>query len=373
MDARHIAGAVLGIALTAACVGLAGGASQAPARHLLADDEGALSELVIHYVPTAADLSPPVYRELLSALDDDVVVWTVVPDMAAFDDLVARLGDAADAGPTLVPVPVGHAMTTWSRDRWLALAPEDPSDPVTILAPSAEDGSERWPARAGDARTGRDLAAEPFARAAFERSALYFDGGDFVADAEVAFVTPRVLRRSAGRVVEDREHLAHALELTLGKRVVLLDEAPEHHAGMFMMPIRGRRMLVGDPSLAAALVDDPEALVPLGGGPDFSAATQARFDAVADAVRDAGYTVTRIPIVPGRDGRTWWTWLNGLVETRDGGGHVYMPTFGAPPALREAAEAVWRDAGYTVHPVDATSAYTHFGSLRCLVNVLRRR
>ncbi|PKN56415.1 MAG: hypothetical protein CVU56_16395 [Deltaproteobacteria bacterium HGW-Deltaproteobacteria-14] len=369
MDARHIAGAALGLALTAACVGLVGGASREPQRHLLADDAGAIQEIVIHYVPSAADLSAPVYRELLAALPDDVVAWVVVPDMAAFDDLARRLGDVR---PTLVPVPVGHAMTTWSRDRWLALAPDDPSDPVTLLLPSAEDGAEAWPARAGDAQTGRDLAAHPFTRAVSERSALYFDGGDFVADAETAFVTPRVLRRNMSRVVADRAHLQHALEVTLGRRVVVLADAPEHHAGMFMMPIGGRRMLVGDPSLAAALVSDPEALIPAGGGADLSAATQARFDAVADAVTAAGYTVTRIPLVPGRDGRTWWTWLNGLLETRAGEPIVYMPTFDAPPALRAAAEAVWRDAGFTVRGVDATTAYTHFGSLRCLVNVLRR-
>ncbi|TNF25148.1 MAG: hypothetical protein EP329_23670 [Deltaproteobacteria bacterium] len=370
MDARHIAGAALGLALTAACVGLVDGASRAPQRHLLADDAGALSELVIHYVPSAAELSPPVYRDLLRALPDDVVVWVVVPDLPAFDDLVARVGEV---GPTLAPVPVGHAMTTWSRDRWLALAPEDEDAPVTILAPMGEDGDDEWPARAGDRRTGSDLADHPLARAFFERSPLYFDGGDFVADAETVFVTPRVLRRSAGRVVEDRAQLLRALEVTLGKRVVLLDEAPEHHAGMFMMPVGGRRMLVGDPSLAAALVDDPEALVAAGGGADFSAATQARFDAVAAQVEAAGYAVTRIPLVPGRDGRTWWTWLNGLLETRGGEGHVYMPTFDAPAPLRAAAEAVWRDAGYIVHAIDATSAYTHFGSLRCLVNVLRRK
>ncbi len=369
VDARRIIGVVVGLCLTAACVGLVGAATRAPERALLPDDEGAIEEIVVHYVADAAELSAPVYRQLFQALPAGVVVWVVVPDVDAFADLEARVGDVS---VTLRPVPVGHAMTTWSRDRWLALAPADGAGAATILLPKGEEGIEGWPARAGDARTGEDVAAVPAARAIAERSDLYFDGGDFVADGETAFVTSRVLRRNVGRVVADRAHLERALELTLGRRVVLLDEAPDHHAGMFMMAVGQGRVLVGDPSLARAVVEGRGGVLEGAGGPDFSAALQAQFDAVARTVEGAGYEVVRIPVVPGRDGRTWWTWLNGLVETRAGQPITYMPTFDAPPALRAAAESVWRDLGFEVRPIDATSAYTHFGSLRCLVNVLRR-
>ena len=38
----------------------------------------------------------------------------------------------------------------------------------------------------------------------------------------------------------------------------------------------------------------------------------------------------------------------------------------------KAAAAVWRSAGWQVRRVDCTASYVHFGSLRCLVNVLAR-
>jgi len=336
---------------------------------LTSDVDGALAELVVHYVEDAKELSAPVYRQLFAALPAGVTVWVVCPDDAAFDDLVARVGPTA---VTLRAVPVGHAMTTWSRDRWLALAPDDPDAPRRLLLPRREDDAPSWPARAGDAQTGLDLAAALAPDLAADVSALDFDGGDFVADAETVFVSPRVLRRNIGRVVEDRAHLIRALSTLFSQRIILLEEAPDHHAGMYMMPVGARRMLVGDPSLARPFVADPEAALADAGGADFAPATQARFDAVARQVAAAGYAVTRIPVVPGRDGRTYWTWLNALLDGREGAPTVYLPTFDGPPALEAAAMATWRQAGFAVVPIDTTSAYRHFGSLRCLVNVLRR-
>ncbi len=52
---------------------------------------------------------------------------------------------------------------------------------------------------------------------------------------------------------------------------------------------------------------------------------------------------------------------------------VYMPVYRGAEALNDAAEAVWRRLGWDVRRVDCTDAYRHFGSLRCLVNVLSRR
>ena len=83
--------------------------------------------------------------------------------------------------------------------------------------------------------------------------------------------------------------------------------------------------------------------------------------------------MVRIPIVPGRDGRTYVTYLNVLVDQRGGRRIVYLPTFRGMGALNAAAASVWRGLDYEVRPVDCTTTYEHFGSLRCLVNVLRRR
>jgi hypothetical protein len=248
-------------------------------------------------------------------------------------------------------------MTAWARDRWLALGPGDDGE-TTLLAPAAEDGADAWPARAGDHRIAGDLAAAlPHVRA--RTSGLVFDGGDFVADAETVFVSPRVARRNRGLAPADlRRRLADAL----GRRVVLLDDAPDHHAGMYLMPVGNRTVLVGDPAHARRVLGNA---VPLDA--DWSAATQARFDAVARVAAAAGYRVVRMPVAPGRDGRTWLTALNAILD----GGTAFVPVFGVA-SLDEASAEVWRGVGYRVRPVDCTATYRHFGSLRCLVNVLAR-
>jgi len=351
MDARIAIGLVLGLAGAPALF------RDAPPRHgpLLPDSDGALEEIVIQYVPEAAEIVATAYREFLGALPATVTVRVVCPDREAFDDLARRVGAVACG---LEPVLTGHPMTTWARDRWLALSPRK-GDGALLLCPAVEAGAEVWPARAGDRRIGEDLAsALPHVRA--RRSGLVFDGGDFVADGETVFVSPRVARRNPGLTsVELRRRLSRMLE----REIVLLGDAPNHHAGMYLMTAGHRTALVGDPSLARGIVGDDAP-----NDPDWSAATQAEFDAVAETVAGAGYRVVRIPVVPGRDGRTWLTGVNVIVDGRT----VYVPVFRGAERFNRASADVWRSLGFTVRPVDCTGTYRHFGSLRCLVNVLRR-
>lgn len=351
MDARVALGIVLG---------LVGGAAlfrDTPPRPgpLLSDCDGALREIAIQYVPEASNVVAAAYRDLLRALPAGVTVRVVCPDRAAFLDLARRVGPVACR---LEPVPTGHPMTAWARDRWLALGPGD-DGATTLLAPAGEDGAEVWPARAGDHRIAADLAAAlPHVRA--RTSGLVFDGGDFVADAATVFVSPRVAARNPGLA---KDELRRRLARALGREVVLLDDAPDHHAGMYLMLARNRTALVGDPSLARGVLGDAAPV-----DPDWSSAMQARFDAVAHAAAAAGYRVVRMPVAPGRDGRTWITGLNAILDGRT----VYLPVVRGAASLNEAAARVWRDVGYTVRPVDCTATYRHFGSVRCLVNVLAR-
>ena len=205
---------------------------------------------------------------------------------------------------------------------------------------------------------------------------MCFDGGDFAADGETAFVRPAVLLRNLQRTVETREELLEHLETILQRRIVLFDRAPDHHVAMYLMPIGNRTVLVGDPRLAERLLagsPDKEAVdAYLPGGPDLSAATAALFDAVAGQCQAAGYRVVRIPVAPGIDGRTYITYLNAILDQRDGRRIVYMPAFGPAAVLNRAATAVWAEQGYEVRPVDCTAASRNFGALHCLVNVLRR-
>lgn len=352
MDARIAIGLVLGLAGIPALF-----FRDAPPRHgpLLSDCDGALEQIVIQYVPEAADIVTTTYRQFLGALPATVTVRVVCPDREAFDDFTRRMGTVAC---DLESVPTGHPMTTWARDRWLALSPGE-RESVLLLCPAGEAGEAVWPARAGDRRIAADLAAA-LPHVGARRSGLVFDGGDFVADAEAVFVSPRVAGRNPGLTSGE---LRRRLSTMLARRVVLLRKAPDHHAGMYLMTAGHYTALVGDPSLARDLVGDEAP-----NDPDWSAATQAMFDAVAETVAGAGYRVVRIPVVPGRDGRTWLTGLNVILDGRT----VYLPVFRGAERLNRASADAWRSLGFTVRPVDCTDTYRHFGSLRCLVNVLRR-
>lgn len=369
---RRALGVAIGLGLAVAILSLTGGPRAEPARGpLLSDCDGALRSLVIQYVPDGGPIVGRAYREFLGQLPASVTVHVACPDQAAFDDLLLRIGRVSCS---LRPMLTGHAMTCWSRDRWLALGRD--GGPTTVLAPSAEAAAALWPQRAGDARIGDGLARALPRRVAAERSALHFDGGDFVADDRTVFVASAVLRRNRQRTVADAAELVGRLEPLLGKRVVLLHNSPDHHAGMFLMAVGSKTVVVGDPSLALPLLPSPspDAAPLLGPGvtPDFTDATQERFDGVAGQCEAAGYRVVRIPVVPGSDGRTYLTWLNVILDEREGRRIVYLPTYSHVPALNAAAERIWRDLGREVRPVDCSAVYRHYGTLRCLVNVLSR-
>jgi hypothetical protein len=377
IDWRRIVGGCIGLCVAVAVLALGGRPRAAPppleAGPLLSDCDGALRELVIQYVPAAGPSVEGTHRSFLSQLPTDVKVHVVCPGRAAFDDLRRRVGAVACE---LRPVVTGHEMTAWARDRWLALGPQRPGRAVTLLSPRDEAAAELWPQRAGDARIADDLARALGRRVASARSRVYFDGGDFAADDRRVFVTPAVLRRNLQRTVATADELARELAATLRRRVVLLRDAPDHHAGMFLMPVGDSTVLVGDPGLARELLARRGTLAPgpglTGVGDDFSDATQQRFDAVAEQCAAAGCRVVRIPVVPGRDHRTYLTYLNAILDERDGRRIVYLPTYAHAPALNEAAATVWQGLGFDVRPVDCTAVYPHFGTLRCLVNVLRR-
>jgi hypothetical protein len=139
---------------------------------------------------------------------------------------------------------------------------------------------------------------------------------------------------------------------------------------MYMMTAGEGRVVVGDPSLAESLL--PAGVDPNPAGSDLSAATQALFDAVARRCEEVGYEVTRMPVVPGKDGRTWLTPLNVILDERPEGRVVYLPVYRHVPRLNDEAARIWAGLGFIVRRVDCTETYPLFGSLRCLVNVLSR-
>ena len=339
---------------------------------VLSDCDGAIEELVIQYVPEASGIVETAYRQFLSKLPGDITVNVICPNQPSFKDFQQRIGSTSCR---IEPLLTGHPMTCWSRDRWLAFGPVKPGSQTVLLSPAEETGEGLWPQRKGDRFIANDLAVALSKRVMAHRSTLFFDGGDFVADAESVFVTPNVLRRNLGKGTYSNEELAERLKKLFHKRIVLLSQGPNHHAGMFLMLSGEKTAVVGDPSLASDMMQNrnmslPDAF-PLA-DPDYSFKTCRLFDAVAERCAEEGYRVVRIPIVPGRDGRTYLTYLNVILDYRCGEHIVYMPVFRGADALNNAAEIVWKELGYKVERIDCTNTFRHFGSLRCLVNVLRR-
>jgi hypothetical protein len=377
---QTIVGVIIGLVAGGGILALTNGPGRGPVPSgpILSECDGHLRELVLHYEPSAKGITAPVYRDFLGALDGDVGVYIVCPDRAAFDDFLAMAGQVKCR---VSPILAGHPITTWSRERWVALMPAAPGGATTLWSPRGEAGDEIWPARAGDERVGQDIAAALAPTVMARRSGLFFDGGDFLADGDTVFVVPRVLQRNIQHTAASREEFLGNLSRELKRRVILLDEAPDHHAGMFMASVGNRTMLVGDPSLSREMVSAEMAranqagtneFLGLPGGPDFTPQTQHLFDAVATQCAAAAYRVIRIPVVPARDGRTYLTYVNVLMDQQGSRRVVYLPFYRGAEPLNADARRVWESLGYEIRPVDCTSAYRHFGCLHCLVNVLQR-
>jgi hypothetical protein len=339
---------------------------------VLSECEGALRELVIHYTLDAAPVTGAIFSEFLRQLEAEIDVHVVCPDRAAYDDLCGRAGTLRCR---LWPVLVDHEITGWSRDRWLAMMPGPSGGPRLLVSPRSERGADVWPARRGDQEVGKDLARHLGRGFASVRSDLFFDGGDFVADSETVFVAPDVPARNLHQTVDNNDQLSRQLKILLGRRIVLLKDAPNHHAGMFMMTAGRRTVVVGDPAAGRRLWDtmDPRrrsTCFPQ--TPDFSDVAREQFESAARACAAAGYRVVRIPTVAGTDSRTYLTYVNVIIDEQPERRVVYMPVYRAADEMNRAAQKVWESLGCEVRPVDCTAAMPHFGSLGCLVNVLRR-
>lgn len=339
---------------------------------ILSDCSGAIRSFVVQYTRQAGPIVMRTYQDFLSRMDSDVTVYVVCPDAVDWKDFCFRLGKVSCR---MVPVITHHPITAWSRDRWIAFSPYGRNTRTTILFPREENASTAWSERIGDGRVAEDIAAAEPVQVVARRSDFFFDGGDFDADDNTIFVTPALLERNLQHTVDTRKNFLLALTRLTKRRVLLLDGAPNHHTGMYMMPVGNRTILVGDPGLAAELLKKSglnRVMCSTAGGDDFSQSTATRFETVANLCTAAGYRVVRIPVVPGKDSRTYLTYVNAIMDVRGGKRVVYMPSYAHAGPLNKAATETWQSVGYEVRPVDCTLVFPHFGALHCLVNVLQR-
>lgn len=384
--ARAALALVAGVAVALACV--AGAArwsprearptSAAAGRALVADDAGPLAEVMLHWLPEEEEAILPTYRDFLATLPRGVRVTFVIPTgrEAALRAFLRRAAPAvADAARAVeVDVPLG----IWSRDRALALGGADGDPRPTLLVPPRP--------RAGEGSRARDWDIVPaVARAAPDRYRIRalpfaFDGGDFAVAGDRVVVDVNLFGRNKGRGARSPEELRARVSAALERPVVMLGEAegdvPRHHMGMYMAPVGGGVVLVGDPEAGARVVGDgfaPGERSPETGEPlraDASPEVVARFARAARDLEAAGFRVVRVPTVA-FDDRTYFAYTNAVYETREGRRTAWMPTYGVP-ALDDAARAVHESLGFRVHPVPVRAVYHRHGTLGCLVNVVAR-
>lgn len=349
---------------------------------MLPDEGGRVRAVVMQYA-RGSEFVAPVFKQYLQYQPADVTVYLTCPGEEDFTEICGLVGKVSCQ---MVPVYTGHVMTAWSRDRWVAMRSPDAAGAIMVLSPKGEMGQDVWPARAGDSHMGEDLARALPAVFSAQRSGLFFDGGDFLADGAVVFVTRAVLERNIQHTVTTRDMLLQALAHDLRLRPILMDEGPLHHAGMFMMAAgtdpqdaSGRVMVVADPSLGKPLyAGSPETDAAFTEGPDFSDATQTKYDAVAELCRQNGYRVVRIPVVPAKAGKMYMTYVNVILDRVAGTAltpaHrvVYMSSYAGQEKLNHAAAEVWTALGFEVRPIDCTTVWQSGGTLHCLVNVCQR-
>jgi hypothetical protein len=271
-------------------------------------------------------------------------------------------------------VVAGAPISPWSKDRALVAA----GPPSELLVPARPGGpGER---RRADWRTPLELAGALPEELHATVLPLDFDAGDLAVTGGRVLVDANLVGKNAARGLDSPARLAEALGRLFHAPVTVLGgrpgDVPRHHLSMYLTPLGGGEVLVGDPRQGRRLVGEgftpgersPETGLPLVA--DFSERTMARYDRAAADLRANGFRVVRIPTVP-FDDKTYLAYTNGVFETRGGRRIAWVPTFGIP-ALDQAALAVYASQGFEVRPVPSRAAFPYHGTIGCLVNVLGR-
>ncbi len=351
---------------------------------LLAEIDGALREVVLHYVPRFEEKVEPTYADFLRAVDPRVRVVFVVPqgltsqERGKLDALLARIEPSGGLAKRSSVVESPGPITTWSKDRALVTATPGPGKPALLIAPS--EPNKQWVERHNDWLTVQSIARWSSGRYKAEIAPLDFDAGDFMVDGRRVIVDTNLLEKNRHRGIRDVGELHKRMVAWLRTEVLVLGrepgDTPRHHIAMYMTPLQDRIVLMGDPAAAKAIVGDPyEPGDPSGdtGEPlkaDFSAEMVGRFELAARELASAGYRVERIPNVP-FDHKTYISYTNGVFETRGGKRIAYMPVYGVE-ALDRAAQGVYERLGWEVKTVRVRALYPFHGTIGCVVNVLAR-
>ncbi len=369
-------------------------------RRLQGSAEGAIDHLLFFAPAYEAEDFASIYSALIEALPDrtEIAIVTakdaapIVESWACFADgkRSARLIDAGD-----------YDITAWACDPLIGV--RDGAQSVFFCSPGL--------ARRDDEKAAALLAELPDTQ--ILPSPLRFEGGNMLIGDDFLIVGADTMTV----IGEDAEsQLSAAIEELEGKPCDIIvigspDDAPAQrsiasqagdeewrqifhyrskegtrqpifHIDMYVT-LAGRgddgryRVLVGDPAMAADILETP--LHPL--------ALADHFDAVADDLAARGFAVTRNPLPmiymdePDDRKRIWYyaSSNNALVQrSEEAGDIVWLPAFGHDNWPELAAtdarmREIWEALGFETRMIGNIQRLTeNLGGLHCLTNVLRR-
>jgi len=328
------------------------------------DNEGALTQVVIHFTSGPLTRFQETYVDLLSSFSPDsekVVVCRDAREWERFLEFYATFNNGAAPDEHYRPVLTNKEITPWARDRYqLAKLFGD----RVLMAPLPETISSEY--RENEFAV-PELLVDAFSLK-LHRPSFRFDGGDFTASRTVLYAGAGLLRKNNSNRYGVAAELRRELEILTGMKVVLLGEQgtmPEHHIGMFITPLDDQTVMVADPFLARMISDE------LPADSDFSDTRLASFQNLARCLQREGLRAISLPLVPLTDRTSYITYNNVLMEERDGERIVYLPVYGLLE-LDTAAREIYEREGFTVQPVRVGKIFRLGGSVRCLVNVLAR-
>ena len=387
---RVLVGGMFGVLTVLFGIALVGHAHVEPVvqtehRTLLPEAEGAIVHVVMHWTPGADALLSRPYADFLQALDPSVKVTFFVPrgmpvhQHKQFERRITAIDPSRNLLGRVEQVEVDGPITAWSKDRALVGQKESVNGQAHLIIPA--EPTLEWKERHNDWKSVSSVTANYPALFKLDTSPFDFDAGDIAVARGVAIIDSNLLEKNRRRGYSNLPQLAGRLGEYLKMQVVTLGhewgDTPRHHLSMYMTPLAGNHVLVGDPRAAASIVG--EHFVPGDLGvenqepleADFSLASIERFDRAKQELKSQGFDVTPIVNVP-FDDKTYLSYTNGVFEVRGGRKIAYVPAYDLP-ALDDAAQQAYRKLGWDVVPIHVRALYPFHGTIGCVVNVLSRR
>lgn len=349
---------------------------------ILEDNAGRIDQFVIQIAEGELVRLLPTIHDLLTQVDSRTEGFLVCAAQDEANELQMALNRWNLAQPDRFQILVlPDVATIWARDRFVAV--RRPTGESTLLLPPVREpaGGDFWVPQLL-ARAIPGLAVRPLG--------FYAEGGDLIAGHDRLFVGAT----NVGFAQEEFQHCTESelrtlLERQFGKPVVFLpdfadddEEEPtdlDYHLDMFLTVCHDDSVVLADLEWGERLAGGKlhfEQELPLN-QEDLEAIREDlafkrhRLDAVYACLVRAGIRVHRIPLLWIPEADCGMTYNNVLQEDSPNGPIVYLPQYGINEIDMAAAD-VYSNLGYEVRPVDVRQVFELQGTLRCVVNVIRR-